>query len=340
MPVTTTSLIARFLLPLACFPIVACDAQSPTDYNGEPLFATLGRVELEPGTDTEALVPAIAFSVPSKSALEIMDADVQGEFPNRFQLALYTPPPDDTLVSYSAPNGATRLSLGYVTAVHADHPQSAPIVRTKSDTRSIGTCPADGCIEQGSWCIGEGQDEQCYSETYRCDDANEELDQCAVVDHQGDASIREEPWSTLAGLSQNFVVLYLKDALLPNTQAGLAFGFKQPAVAGYHLIGVRDSTADEAQAAKACASNAEDVATDRYNSIHGTMLTFDEIETHNCVDDGCDSVDLAELDGLVTQVRLEMSCPDIEHVMTPVDDPAAHPIVVQLGKNIRSMLPL
>ena len=314
-----TRVLSRSFAFSASLGLAACDAQAPIDYIGESLLSVQGSVQLDPQTDTRALQPALAFWSEEQRALHIMDVDVRGEFPNRFQVGVYDPPPDDSFVTWKSGNETGRMAIGLVTAVAADHPDYAPMVSSSSS----GTCQDTGCDEQRTFCLDQDDAMQCYTETLHCPFAGADAQDCDRLSSQGDPSIADEPWSTLAGVSENYVVMFFEEPQAAGSFIAHTLGFEGGVAAGYHLVAVRLTTEAEKELAKACDARATQVAVDRYNAAHGTALTEWELE---------------DFDALGADVRLELKCPDTEHVFAPITDPANHPISVRLGRNLQAAL--
>jgi len=329
-----TRLLSPSLAFVASLGLAACDAQAPTDYVGESLLSLQGSVQLDPQTDTRALQPALAFWSEESRALHIVDVDVRGEFPNRFELGVYAPPPDDSFVMWKGGHETGRFAFGFVTAAPADHPEYAPMVSSSSSA----TCEDTGCDEQRSYCIGQGDAMQCYMETLRCPFAGADAQDCDTLSREGDPRIANEPWSTLAGLSENYVVLYFEEPLAAGSFVAHSLGFEGAVAAGYHLLAMRLPTEAEKELAKACDARATQNAVERYNAAHGTALTEWDLTTHICTNDVCSAGDPEEFDALRADTRVELKCPNIDHLFAPIADPANHPISVRLGRDLQSVL--
>jgi len=331
-----TRVLSRFLAFAASLGLAACDAQAPIDYIGESLLSVQGSVQLDPQTDTRALQPALAFWSEELEALHIIDVDVSGEFPNRFQFGVYAPPPDDSFVMWKTGNETGRMAFGFVTAVAADHPEYAPMASSSSST----TCLDTGCDEQRTFCIGQGDAKQCYVERLRCPIAGADADalDCDRISSEGDPSIANQPWSTLAGISENYVVIYFEEPSAAGSPIAHTLGFEGGVAAGYHLLAVRLPTEAEEELAKACDARAKQIAVERYNAAHGTALTVWDLTTHICTNNVCSAGDPEEFNALRAGAGFELKCPNTDHVFAPLADPASHSISVRLGRDLQATL--
>jgi hypothetical protein len=239
---------------LASASVVACAPQAPTDYQGESLMHLEGRVEFasEPLSrfDTDRLQPALAFFVPERGELRIVDVAAEGEFPNRFALDIYDVPPEDTLSPVDPEYGSGRIAFAYVTAVAPDHTESISLVtKTRSATIMREPCPAaddcsacaaNGCIDvHYSTCSGRGPERQCYEEFFRCPDWEVPDEQCQSTKVQGDPGIVGRPWSELAGLSQNYMLLYVEEEIVATKGLERNLGVESFTFSpGYHVVEV------------------------------------------------------------------------------------------------------
>jgi len=90
----------KFASILGVLSLAACSAQADHDYKGEPMMVISGSVEhSEVGLNQDA-VPVLGWYAETPTAKEgvglFARVDVTGEFPNRFSLKIYEPPPPQT----------------------------------------------------------------------------------------------------------------------------------------------------------------------------------------------------------------------------------------------------
>lgn len=331
-----------------------CDPQAPTEYQGEQLLSIRGSVETERGVNTEGLQPALAFFSKEREALHVIEVDVHGEFPNRFQLDVYDPPPADSLLStgasYAEDGEPENIALGYVTAMPADHPEYVPVVGSSTSSSAGEACgdgpcptragddPAGPVTVESALCTGSGDAQRCYSRTLLCPTLDTPEEECEEISHEGDPSIAELPWSGFAGVSENFVVLYVDQPAPAGSYTGLAFGIREPLSAGYHLFEVRKATEAELAENDACKNDAKQLAADRYNETYGTSETPASLSTCNW--QSCDTNKQYEFAQLVEVASHELACSKSEQVFTLVENPVEQPISVRLGRHPEVAFPL
>jgi hypothetical protein len=332
----------------------ACDAQHTSDYRGEALLSLRGSVEIADDNHVKGkLVPAIAFV--THGDVHIVDVDVHGEFPADFTLDVYEPPPDGIVTEEFEYPGEPEVAAGYITAVAVDHPSIVPLVQgvgssggpcvSQTSTLEDDAGIADGggrnapepCPVSKSWCRAGDQDD-CYTETANCPNFNTPFDQCEVTAKSGDPALRGEIWDLFAGLSENYVIAYLRgDAAKRSVVAHELGGGKTGLSAGYHLIELsRESDADD-EARTACENHARELAIDRYNEAHGTDYGPSDPETDSCYDESlpCDQAVADAIAGRVRKASAELDCPRDDVQLTVIPHPEDEHIAVRIGKSIR-----
>jgi hypothetical protein len=285
--------MARFVIPFAlCFAgpaLSGCDGRAGNDYHGESLLSVTGSVHIQNDDAPANLVPALAFRNSKTPEFEIVDVDVKGDFPARFTLDVFTPPPESAIQNVKFPE-EPKAAFGYIAAVTPNHPKSIgapsntsavsecyPVSNGDGGTSSAeaGTPPQETCFTESRWCKssapGEGDSTACYVEKSECD---ARLGSCVVTEMTGDPALKSVGfWDTLAGFSRNYVVAYLEKAADPSTFLSYALAGGRPLEAGYHLVHVTPRTPDEVADYRACLDAVvQDVLPD-YNRIHGTNFT-------------------------------------------------------------------
>jgi hypothetical protein len=277
------SRLRGFSLAVSCACLaLACDSQATPEYLGESLLSLQGQVTIEDDRTEGTLVPALAFENSEQGRLDIVDVEVEGQFPNSFSLDVYTPPPASAFMD--GPPGEPRFALGYVTAVASDHES---MVRFASGAAGQEFCDEEACYTETESCADDG--ETCYREERRCDLQGEN---CVVTAMSGDPSIRDDPWRSFAGLSVNYRVLYLTSHARAGSEVAHEFAGGAALAAGYNLIAVRAQTALEYAEAEACFARAEAETLAEFNAAHDrSYATLDEI-SDGCADDGtpCDQL--------------------------------------------------
>jgi hypothetical protein len=341
---TTKLALNSCRLALATLPLfagIACDGQAPLGYLGESLLHAQGSVQIEAQHDTSQLEPAIAFTT-AQGNLHIVDAHVQGEFPNRFALDIYDVPPADSYRTLQPELGKGRIALAYITAVEADHPAYVPIVTSSGGATSSlpceGTvcndCPPEGCITTEESCTGLDEAQRCYEETLRCPKSDSPHAECQLVSSSGDPSVVGKPWSDFAGVSENYVLAYFDQAQLAGSELAYRLGQTKGLTAGYHLFEVHTTSETEQAAFDECETRAQSLAATRYNTTHGTNYSVDFLKTTTCIDDVCNSDETEAFFGLVSPALRELKCPQSELVWTLIPHPETQAISVRLGRDI------
>ena len=122
------------------------------DYAGERLLSLRGTVLLEQDSPRE-LRPTLALA--TETDLNLIDGEVQGEFPAMFRFDVTEPPPRTALSS--DPSGELRgqFALGLLVMLPPDHPGGIPNL----ETSGFGECSEDGtqCTFDESACTPSGQ---------------------------------------------------------------------------------------------------------------------------------------------------------------------------------------
>jgi hypothetical protein len=331
------------------FPIIAlsaalsaCDTLAEPDYAGEALLSLTGSVEMDNARTEGKLRAALAFENEFGDRLDIMDVETSGEFPSKFTLDVYTPPPVGALFQFE--EGEPKIGVGYITAVPEAH---AETIRFAS-LMSVGGCAVEpgtadeeqSCPQERQWCTSS--DDECYSESIQCDPDDLELEHCKVLSSEGDPTLKEDPWTKFAGFSKNFIVLYLEEDADVDTLTSVIFGDGAGLSAGYHLIETRPNTPAEDQASKDCFAAADAQALARYNSeFEATYTSIDELwNLEPC------SVDAVEcpppdpnaeaIDGFTFEAQQELRCQQTSKRLIPVPSPEAHPITVRVDANVQA----
>lgn len=277
-----------------------CDAKAGDGYRGEPLLSFEGSVKLASTEVQGELEPALAF-VPSQGTVHILDVSVRGTFPANFTLDVLAPPPAGALTSaagfiLTAPR-SEQIALGYITAVPAQHKS---VLRMGVDGGYTVSCeggvidltppafddamgpsrfrfdreyelavnrmfyrgnPGAKCTEEVLLVADDGQQFRQLSE---CD---HEFKDCRAVQTEGDPGLLESPWKHIAGLSTNYLVLYLPVDVDAGTPVSRAFGGKALS-AGYHLLQALPRDEDRELDHGECVFEIDEVTL--YNMKHGT----------------------------------------------------------------------
>lgn len=342
-----TALTGGGLLPLV---LLACSSQAGPDYQGESLMTIHGKVTIENPAAPSSLVPVLTFPsyVTDDGGLlptfSVMDVDVRGDFPSNFTLDVFQPPPEEARSPW--------LSFGFIAAMPPDHPKKLVQVRKYDELIKSGCLGGDDGGLVGGKCEREYMrcepsnapqivDEttgHCYHDVYSCDP---EFTHC-VHDHgYGDPNYAKGLWQNFAGLSRNYMVLYVAMAT-PTTGAGVNSGVLlyewalnggKPLEPGYHLLRLGTLSGDEAGSNAACLAAAKAEATARYNDAHGTSWTFDGLDPQP------DRAALEEENLDEVRLRLKKGCryvsPFDGHTYSLVPSGQDHPVTVELGTEVR-----
>ena len=279
------------------FPLVAavalgaCSAQATTDYQGDPLFSMTGRIELQlSATDGSALVPAIAFNAPGEDEVRLIESEVSGEFPASFQVDLYVPPPASVLGGFPSEDmpGEPRHSIGYITAVTAEHPPL--LYLASSGGGGHVDCDADSCKQfvevQNFDATRRGVIELACSSLLTFPDEGAD---CQVSGRQGDPMLfswMNDP--TFAGAAENYAILYLEAPAAADSYVARRFHAPAGLPAGYHLMRVLpwDRAAEPAQ--QECRDTAQADAIASYAQAHGVRAVDLDVIVRGCQEPGCE----------------------------------------------------
>ena len=96
--------------------LAACDRQSDADYRGEPLARIQGTITSNPEAPPTELAPVISWE---GQTVAVVETEVVSEFPARFRIDLFEPPPENSLNDLSQ-GGAlpdqARVAVGLIVA--------------------------------------------------------------------------------------------------------------------------------------------------------------------------------------------------------------------------------
>jgi hypothetical protein len=315
----------RCALALAALHAIAgCDAQAPDDYRGEPLLSITGKVELALNREDRAgLKPALVFV--RDGVLRIVDVEVSGEFPAEFTLDVYEPPPEELIAKWSSEG--PRLVPALIGAVPEDHPEEIYSLEHSEVTGDICLDEDGECLRQTEeWCT---PNRRCYSRTTECPYYDAPPEEC-IVTELGDASLLEPPWRQFAGLSQNYIVLYLAERSEPDTEFTETFG-GEPLDPGYHLFEVREPTAAEIEAVESCEQRALELAVERTNAEYGTSYSAQEFELGLCYP--CEEGLIDTFHREQDEAKEELNCGSTHdgEIATEVKHPESEFITIQVG---------
>lgn len=332
----------RAALALCSFAqLLGCEPQASDAYRGEPLLVMRGSVALERASTEGELRPALAFLSNERAEIEIVEVESEGMFPAQFTLRVYQPPPEQAFGVISGEEGAPRVALAYITAVTAAHPDN--IQFAAETVTSIGVnqcspepceCPSEGCLRMTTeLCTDDG--ERCFSETVRCP-ASDSPDEDCTVEQSGDDALTESPWKSFGGLSENYAIFYLEEALEAESPFAIRLGTRDALEAGYNLVSIRALTAQELAENEACRAVAEEHAVERFNETHGTDYGPLELRGLTCfmgIDcpEPASEEQVREFFELIDVLAAEEACLSTPYVAEHVDDTLTEPIAVRIG---------
>ena len=139
-----TRLSPFFLAASVVGVLFGCSSQADTAYQGEPLAVLSGTVDTQGAAPPPELYAALAWAQPTfepnSDVLQSLSyvaqaAPVSGQFPARFTLDVYQPPPTSTLESCS--DGA-NIAIGFLVTLDAA-PVSGAYVPSTVDGAAAGT---------------------------------------------------------------------------------------------------------------------------------------------------------------------------------------------------------
>jgi hypothetical protein len=202
-----------------------------------------------------------------------------------------------------------KLALGYITAVAADHPSEVRMAEGGgykyeceggvTDLSRSGEAPPehepeDGVRDPWDWerhilqvremhrgnnpgaaCTEEffaiamepdRTESILYRQISKCD---YKFESCEIISSQGDPKYLRSPFEKVAGLSSNYLVLYLPGAVEADSPVARAFG-GGPLAAGYHLL---EAESDQTWSDEyiVCIQTVDVLSL--YNAKHGTNFT-------------------------------------------------------------------
>ena len=318
------------LLPLATS--VACGSEAGEDYKGKPLFQISGSVRIENDEAPDDLVPALAYN--TEDGLVLQDVEVRGEFPAKFTLSVYEPPPPGTVFR---DGDDPEIGLAYLTAVPRDHEAFMVIPRFSGGGYQCSYPEPSDYETESRWCTPE---DECYVERTHCtcvyksytssDDPDET---CEILETSGDPALKN-PWPKLGGLSENYLVYYIPEESVPVLNNKRFYseaytggrGFK----AGYNLSHVRPATPEELASARECRDSLIPQAWDEYNAAHGTAYSEDTIPVGASADDPYWTARRWVMERY-DELQSTVYCSSSTWVQTMVD-PETTSIEVRLGK--------
>jgi len=262
------------LLRIALLSVLAgCDAQAGVDYVGQPLLHMTGSVELADSRPEGTLVPALAFENPERGELHFVDVAVSGEFPAQFSVDVFERPPEATLrVASPYFPDEPKVATGYITAVVEDHPASLRL-GVQQDA-SIDIYPNQR-VETESWCTADGA--ECYTEVSTCPSDSSDSGDC-TVERTGDPTLAQDAFEKFAGYSENYVVVYVSEALAADSFGAHYAEEPDGLPVGYHLFELSPLSEDEAAEQSDCWEEAATLASERYDAAHDTDYSAEELE--------------------------------------------------------------
>jgi hypothetical protein len=167
MPLIQIASRVGFLLAVSAAGGVACGTQASNDYTGDALFGLTGSVVIDDPAAPADVLPVVAYTRPAAGSPEwsgytLADVIYRGEFPARFRLSIFEPPPEDALVEVDTPLGRhLRYAFGRLGAVLPDHPHFV----VRADTLEASFCLGKECYLDRSRCSPAGN---CYYEREHC----------------------------------------------------------------------------------------------------------------------------------------------------------------------------
>jgi hypothetical protein len=224
-----------------------CESQVGEEYEGEAILTLEGSVELGEGEAADQ-VPVLAFPTADFNAFVLVDARVEGEFPARFRMSVFDPPPANARAE------ADGTVTGFLTVVPKDHLSEIPNVTGVSN----GTPNEDG-----TWTFTRDvctSDNICLQQILSCT-----MVECPIVGERGSAipaaevklyseagvgggehwlemaescDAQVQSYEALLKSAAGYYVVYTKEAL-----AASAYG---PLSAGYNVFKTVEPATDQA----------------------------------------------------------------------------------------------
>jgi hypothetical protein len=298
--------------------LAGCDSQAGKDYRGEPLLSINGSVVIQNQNPPGNLVPALAFINYNKRTLDFAEVEVTGEFPARFTLDVFDPPPAGSLYDWEDPGDENEptYAMGFITAVNADHPAS---ISAEDGSTGYVECGPSSCTHILDVCApGEG----CYHRVTHCDSNNEN---CVVVEESGNPALARGWLRYLAGLSANYLVFYFPDGVKKETLVSHNLNGDRPLSPGYYLVQVANYTPAEAEEQEACFEAARQEAVNRFNAEHGTAYeTWFDVPSEEW-----------DADRVARAIARELGCPFGKVHTKLVQDPAHQPVTVTISPDVK-----
>lgn len=243
-----------------------CDAQFSPDYTGESLLTIVGSVEIANGPKGK-LVPALAYMNQSRGEVSIQEVAVRGQFPSDFRLDVFEPPPEDAFTNLThQKSGEPRMAMSFISAVQEEHEDT--LRQATSTTFTHFSCEADTCdqpcggkgclVGRFDYCVDEDPDVPCYSEEMYCPTFDSNQEDCELIPvSEGDRALKDSPWDSFAGFSQNYLVLFLRERAAPGSVTAAMLGGENGVPRGYGLYALHAPSAEERAAKEECTARAE-----------------------------------------------------------------------------------
>jgi hypothetical protein len=312
---------------LASLSLLACESQVTPYYPGEPLLSVSGSVTIADEIAQGDLVPTLGFENRDLGQLEIVNTKVVGEFPNEFTLHVYAPPPDGAMMA--GPAGGPRHALGYIGAATVHHPSRRRLIEGSGEAT---TCSQEACHVEYEACPAKGE---CYYESRTCD---LDVKNCVVTGRSGDLELASSPWTTFAGLSANYQVLYLQTPAPAGSPLAQLYAEGAELSSGYHLLEVRLATDSESFAAEQCLEQAGADVIEAYNVAHGTAYEDAFYVRDTCATDAKPCDDPYEtLEALLAESEAlgrERACGNGEVFYSLVEHPESTSITIRIAPDV------
>jgi hypothetical protein len=261
----------RWALAACILACAACGTQASDEYLGEPLLSMQGQAKVQALTGGgQPIVPALCFSGPlarypklltdnvdlppgeppfeidlpvgrgtvTDNLVHIVDIESQGEFPAKFNVDVYVPPPDSALSRLLS--GEPRMATGFICAVYKDHAAVAHHVDrfSTSTMQCEGVAPGNPnpgpCKKQFISFVVDSS--RFYVETYVCPTWLSKASECAMQS-VGDPALKYEIFAeTIVGVADDPLVVYLADPAPAGSYTAWLLGAAEGVSAGYHLF--------------------------------------------------------------------------------------------------------
>jgi hypothetical protein len=351
-----TTLFAFLALLGALSTLFGCDRQVDTKYQGESLLTIRGNVVIPSQFEGRELVPALtweAFSLVDgryERHTEIMDVEVEGEFPSKFTLLIFNPPPATAIKDFEPEE--LPMAKGYITAVYSSHPkaiQEEDFFCSTEDPRIENTvyhvtCPyspnAPGIVSPDtaddlSNCIMQSIDlSTCIMQSFDCTvpadfaGGSQTLNDCTLLGTEGIESL------AFAGYSQNIVIFYFPSPVSADTETAFGYNEGKAIKAGYHLYRIHPESLvsfgtneEDMIVIRDCNTKKEEIAAELYNKEHGTYFTAAQLSDKS--HPGYWDFRRARL-----EAKRIADCYDpfdTDPYYTPIENPETTPVSIELG---------